>query len=83
MLPMLGRSDMPPDRLDVTSGPAPKRQPAPRPWISVWFACCGCYQRVYRTPDATAYRGRCPRCGGAVSFRVGEGGTAQRQFVAR
>ena len=52
-----------------------------RPFVSVHFTCCGVYTRVYRTADGTAYRGRCPRCGVAVNFRVGENGTSARFFT--
>jgi hypothetical protein len=55
----------------------------PRPYLSVHFACCGVYQRVYRDADGKAYRGRCPRCGTPVHFAVGEGGTSARTFVVR
>ena len=54
---------------------------ARRPFVSVHFTCCGVYTRVYRTADGTAYRGRCPRCGVAVNFRVGENGTSARFFT--
>jgi len=54
---------------------------ASRPFLSVHFACCGVYQRVYRDADGKAYRGRCPRCARAVTFAVGEGGTSARSFV--
>jgi hypothetical protein len=56
---------------------------ANRPFLSVHFACCGVYQRVYRDSDGKTYRGRCPRCARAVTFAVGEGGTSARSFVAR
>ena len=52
-----------------------------RPFVSVHFTCCGVYTRIYRTPDATAYRGRCPRCARPVQFRVGENGTSARFFT--
>jgi hypothetical protein len=52
-----------------------------RPFLSIHFACCGVYCRVYRNSEGTAYAGRCPRCGRAVKFPVGEGGTDQRFFV--
>jgi len=52
-----------------------------RPFVSVRFACCGVYQRIYRTADGSAYRGRCPKCGKPVNFVVGAGGTDARFFV--
>ena len=55
----------------------------PRPFLSVQFACCNVYQRVYRDPAGNAYRGRCPRCGQQVTFAVGEGGTSARSFIVR
>ena len=62
---------------------APSASPAasPRPYLSVQFACCGVYQRVYREPDGRHYRGRCPRCTRPVTFVVGEGGSSSRFFV--
>jgi hypothetical protein len=54
-----------------------------RPYLSVHFACCGVYQRVYRDKDGKTYNGRCPRCGVPVRFVVGEGGTPARSFIVR
>ena len=54
-----------------------------RPYLSVHFACCGVYQRIYRDADGKAYRGRCPRCALPVTFAVGEGGTSSRSFIVR
>ena len=54
-----------------------------RPFLSVLFACCGAYQRVYRDSTGKDYHGRCPRCGRPVRFVVGEGGTSARCFVAK
>ena len=51
-----------------------------RPFVGVQFDCCKVYARVYRNPEATAYRGRCPRCGRAVHFAIGQGGTDARFF---
>ena len=51
-----------------------------RPFVGVQFDCCKVYARVYRNPAATAYRGRCPRCGRAVHFAIGQGGTEARFF---
>ena len=56
---------------------------AARPYLSVHFACCGVYQRVYRSADGRTYHGHCPRCAAPVRFVVGEGGTAARRFVVR
>ena len=55
----------------------------PRPFISVQFACCNVYLRIYRSADGKHYRGRCPKCGVPVNFVVGEGGTSARTFVVR
>lgn len=66
------------------AGPAsgPTARPSePRPFLSVRFACCGAYQRVYRSADGKCYEGRCPRCARPVRFVVGEGGTSARCFV--
>lgn len=53
-----------------------------RPWLSVFFRCCGVYQRIYRHRDGRRYEGNCPRCARKISFVVGEGGTGARQFIA-
>lgn len=69
--------------------PAPQRAEAPaptgaesRPWLGVYFRCCHVYARVPRNAAGTAYLGRCPRCGAAVSAKVGPGGTSRRIFSA-
>jgi hypothetical protein len=62
---------------------ASSQAPAPataRPFVSVHFACCNVYLRIYRNAEGTAYRGRCPKCGVPVSFEVGQGGTDARVF---
>jgi hypothetical protein len=51
-----------------------------QPFLSVHFACCGVYQRIYRAADGSHYSGRCPKCGKAVRFDVGQGGTDCRFF---
>ena len=50
-------------------------------FLSVLFACCSAYARVYASADGTRYDARCPRCRRAITFRVGSGGTSQRVFV--
>lgn len=71
-------------KLELSSAPAPgdgtdAARPA-RPYVSVHFACCNVYLRIYRTPDGTAYRGHCPKCARPVNFAVGPGGTDTRTF---
>ena len=65
------------------SASTPQPSPQSRPFLSVQFACCSVYQRVYRDPTGDHYRGRCPRCGKSVTFAVGEGGTSSRAFIVR
>ena len=60
--------------------PGPVAGASGRPFISVHFACCNVYVRIYRTSDGQAYRGHCPRCAKAVNFAVGQGGTDARIF---
>lgn len=71
-------------KLELSTEPA-KSQAAtgPRPYVSVEFACCRVYLRIYRSPDGKHYRGRCPKCGLPVNFVVGDGGTDARTFVVR
>ena len=75
--------------LSAAAGGAPAEDAATRvntagrPFLSVHFACCGVYQRVYRAKDGTNYEGHCSQCARAVKFVVGEGGTSSRSFVAR
>jgi hypothetical protein len=59
-----------------------EKRPQRRPYISVFFRCCGVYTRVYRHRDGGRYEGRCPRCLAKVVVPIGEGGTSQRIFEA-
>lgn len=73
-------------RLDIVEGvgqgnPVDPGVRGARPWIQVWFACAGRYQRVFRPIDGTAYVARCPQCGKTMRFAVGEGGTSKRMFT--
>ena len=53
-----------------------------RKFLSVWYQCCHVYGRMYRNPEATAYEGRCPKCGAAVHALIGPDGTNRQTFVA-
>ena len=77
----------PEDIVDIDglrTGPSRKATAAPRrrPWLAVHWRCCGTYSRVYRNKSATAYEGRCPRCGRAVRVAIGPDGTSSRFFEA-
>ena len=74
-------------KLDI-AGLTPTRptaagRPAGRPFVSVNFACCSVYLRIYRDAEGKSYQGRCPRCGKPVKIAVGPGGTTARSFVVR
>ena len=66
-------------KLELTSQSATPGRTT-RPFLSVHFACCNIYLRLYRVAGAAEYAGRCPRCGKSVRFPVGEGGTTARTF---
>jgi hypothetical protein len=53
-----------------------------RPWLAIRWRCCGVYSRIYRNSRATAYEGRCPRCGRALTVEIGAEGTSARFFDA-
>lgn len=70
-------------KLDISTLPsdeAATAHPPARPFLSVLFACCGVYQRIYRESDELIYRGACPRCGKHVKFAVRPDGTTARCF---
>jgi hypothetical protein len=74
-------------KLDLSPAAAGEPSPAPadgnptaRPFVSVHFACCNVYVRIYRSPDGQSYRGHCPRCAKPVHFAVGPSGTDARTF---
>jgi len=56
---------------------------AVKPWLMIWFRCCGTYGRIYRNREQTRYVGRCPHCGARVQARIGRNGTDRRLFEAR
>lgn len=53
---------------------------ADRSFLGLHFRCSGQYSRATKTPDGSAYVGRCPRCAACVRFPIGEGGTSRRFF---
>lgn len=56
---------------------------AARPYVGVFFECCGVYARIYRDPAVLEYTGRCPRCLRPLRVRVGRDGVAAQQLRAR
>ncbi len=62
---------------DRPHGLGPRRR-----FPSVWYQCCHVYGRMYRNPEATAYEGRCPKCGAAVHALIGPDGSNRRMFLA-
>lgn len=64
-------------RLDIVDQGAGE---AARPWLGVWYKCANKYVKVFRSPDGQTYTARCPKCGEATRFRVGEGGVSTRFF---
>jgi hypothetical protein len=74
--------NQPEDRVEIGGRSVdPSSSNSARPFISVHFACCGVYQRIYRSSDGTSYNGHCPKCAKPVRFKVGPGGTDCRSFV--
>ena len=73
--------DRPGASLDMTESGGFSAARAMKPYLMVHFACAGVYQRVYRSADGTRYLARCAKCGRAVPFKVGAGGTDRRRFV--
>jgi hypothetical protein len=67
---------------DSMPSPAPD-SPSRRPYVCIYFECCGVYTRVYRRPEENSYHARCPRCLRPVTLRVGPDGTSARFFTAR
>jgi hypothetical protein len=76
------------DRIDILhvaglGHGAPDGRGPRRPFLSIWFRCCHVYGRLYRNPERTMYRGRCPACGATVRATIGPDGTPRRLFEAR
>ena len=68
--------------LSTTNNQQPRTNNA-RPFLSVHFACCNVYCRIYRNLDGTRYEGRCPRCAKAIMFGIGSDGTDTRSFIVK
>ncbi len=64
------------------AGDRPRGLGPRRRFLSVWYQCCHVYGRMYRNSEATAYEGRCPKCGAAVHALIGPDGSNRRMFFA-
>ncbi len=64
------------------AGDRPRGLGPRRRFLSVWYQCCHVYGRMYRNLEATAYEGRCPKCGAAVHALIGPDGSNRRMFLA-
>ncbi len=78
------------DAFEASWSPAPRNETgqsaetsaAPSPWLGVYFRCSGQYVRVFRTPQATHYQARCPKCAQTIRFEVDpQSGSNQRLFT--
>ncbi len=52
-----------------------------RKFLGIYFRCCNIYGRIYNY-SGKQYEGKCPRCLGRLTVRVGSGGVSNRFFVA-
>lgn len=70
-------------QLDLSSDPVPAAPSAKGgAFLGVTFDCCRVYARIYPNRAGDAYKGRCPKCGGAVRVLIGPGGSSSRFFTA-
>ena len=53
-----------------------------RPYIGIYFRCCGVYQRIYKKSGQESYKGFCPHCLRKVVVPVSPHGTEERIFEA-
>ncbi len=60
-----------------------RRDEQGRPYLGIYFECCGVYARIYKNKAGTAYVGWCPRCMRQLEIKCGRGGTDHRFFRAR
>ena len=76
----------PGSRIDLSAGDQGRNPGSgshePKPFLGVYFKCCGVYGRVYRNQRQDAYEGRCPKCMGQITVGIGPGGTENRIFTA-
>ena len=54
-----------------------------RSHISVLFACCNVYNRIYINKAKTAYVGWCPKCCRKMTVKISKSGKNSRLFIAR
>jgi hypothetical protein len=80
----LRRLIVPGENLDLSSdAPSSDGGHRKRPYVGIYFACCGVYAQISLNRAQTAYSGHCPRCLKRVEIKIGPGGTDARFFTAR
>lgn len=73
---MLGNMDTLADGSTVEVNRQQKRK-----FLGIYFKCCNIYGRIYNY-TGKQYEGKCPRCLGRLTVRVGKGGVSNRFFTA-
>jgi hypothetical protein len=73
---------MPGEQFDASSDPGPPAaEKRLRPFVGVYFQCCGVYSRIHLNTAETAFSGHCPRCCRRIEFPISETGSHEQFFT--